>query len=158
MIFDKITHLSSYLGISANLDTAIRFLLETDLSALPEGKTSVDGDRVYVNVMSACARPEEELRFELHHRHMDIQIDLEGTEAIATGDRSCCTSASYNPDTDFAFADCPKTALCTIGPGNFILCMAGEPHMPGIRVTPETALKKCVVKIETNEQKEESGL
>lgn len=147
MIFDQLTHLSSYLGCHPNLDTAIRFLQETDLTTLPEGRTEIDGDNVFLNVMEACARPEEELQFEVHRYHMDIQIDLSGTERIATGDRRQAALLHYNPQADLSFVRCPKLADCEIGTGNFILCMAGEPHMPGILTDAGPSLKKCVVKI-----------
>ena len=35
MIYDMLTNVEKYRGISKNLDTAIDFLVKTDLSALP---------------------------------------------------------------------------------------------------------------------------
>ena len=40
MIYDKRAELARYVGLSPNLDAAIRFLQTTDLTALPMGRTS----------------------------------------------------------------------------------------------------------------------
>lgn len=85
MIYDMLTNVEKYRGISKNLDTAIDFLVKTDLSALPLGRTEINGDNVFANVMEAQAKPVEELNFEIHKKYMDIQIDIEGTEVICIG-------------------------------------------------------------------------
>ena len=86
MIFDKISNAGLYKGMHPNLDTAIDFMLTQDLEALPLGKTAIDGDRVFINKMEALAAPADEKLFEVHHKYMDIQIDVSGRETIQTGD------------------------------------------------------------------------
>lgn len=147
MIYDKLTNIAQYLGLHANLDIAIRYITTHDLTLLPLGRTELAGDQVYINVMEATAAPLEQQRFEIHQNYMDIQIDLIGTELIEIGDSSNMELDAYNPETDFAFASCPALSSSTIGPGNFILCMANEPHKPGIAASADTALKKCVFKV-----------
>lgn len=148
MIYDKISNIENYLGITPNLDTAIRFLVSQDLNALPLGKTVIDGDLVFANVMEADAAPAEEKEFELHREYMDIQIDLTGVERIEIGDSASMELTAYHPETDFGTVKCPAAASCVLGPGNFILCMISEPHKPGILHTKKQAhLKKCVVKV-----------
>lgn len=147
MIFDKLTNIGFYKGINRNLDTAIDYILHNELSALPLGRTELDGDNVYVNVMEAEAGPLETRNYEIHKNYMDIQIDLSGVEIIHTGDTDSMTVENYNAETDFAAAQSNLLASCTIGPGNFIICMAGEPHKPGIAASDHTALKKCVFKV-----------
>ena len=51
MIVDSIRNLEQYRGLHNNLDTVIDFLQNCDLKALADGKTIIDGERVYVNVM-----------------------------------------------------------------------------------------------------------
>ena len=53
MIYDLLENIGRYRGICPNLDTAIRFLMDTDLNTLPTGKTEIDGDRVYLQIMDA---------------------------------------------------------------------------------------------------------
>lgn len=147
MIFDKLSNIGSYKGSNKNLDTAIDYILTHDLNELPMGRTELDGDQVYINVMEATAGPLETRGYEIHKNYMDIQIDLEGIECIKTGDSASMKLVSYKEDSDFGVAECPDLADCIIGPGNFIICMAGEPHKPGIAVGTDTAMKKCVFKV-----------
>ena len=147
MIYDKLSNLGLYKGMNKNLDTAIDFISSHDLNELPLGKTVVDGDNVYINVMDAKAFPVEERAYEVHKNYMDIQIDLAGVEQIDTGDYTKMELAEYNEEKDVAKATAEDLAQCLIGPGNFIICMAGEPHKPNIAVSEDTVLKKAVCKV-----------
>lgn len=147
MIYDKLENISNYLGCNSNLDIAIRYITSHDLSALPMGRTELSDGGVFINVMEAAANPIEKQNYEIHKNYMDIQIDLAGTEMIQIGDAADMTVEDYNPETDFGVARCGNLTSCIMGPGNFIVCMNGEPHKPGIAVTGDTVLKKCVFKV-----------
>lgn len=147
MIYDKLSNMALYKGMNPNLDTAIDFILSHNLNELPLGKTVVDGENVFVNVMDAKAFPIEERAYEVHKKYMDIQIDLEGVERIDTGDVTTMVMDEFNEEKDVAKATATDLAQCIIGPGNFIICMAGEPHKPNIAVNENTVLKKAVCKV-----------
>ncbi len=147
MIYDKLHNIGTYKGVNAHLDTAIDYILATDLHALPMGKTPIDGDLVYISVMEAQSSPSCGRSFEIHKNYMDIQIDLAGTEIIEIGDADAMTVLDYNGQTDFASAACPALTSCTMGEGNFIVCMPCEPHKPGVQAKEDTFLKKCVIKV-----------
>ena len=57
MICDTLQHLGRYRGCTPILDTAIDYLLTHDLAALLLGRTEVDGDKVFINLMDAIAAP-----------------------------------------------------------------------------------------------------
>ena len=147
MIYDKLNNLGLYKGMNPNLDTAIDFITTHDLNELPLGKTVVDGTNVYINVMDAKASPVEERAYEIHKNYMDIQMDLVGVERIDTGDCTKMEVDEYDEEKDVAKATAVDLAQCLIGPGNFIICMAGEPHKPNIAVSEDTVLKKAVCKV-----------
>ncbi len=46
MVTDSLQNLEQYRGLHKNMDTAIDFLKKCDLTALPDGKTVIDGERV----------------------------------------------------------------------------------------------------------------
>lgn len=147
MIYDSIKNLKHYKGVSVWLDEAISFLTKTELSSLPMGHTEISGEKVFANVMEATAKGEEEGKFEIHKRYMDIQIDLEGTEIIQIGLEPQEVLDAYNPKTDFGTVLCEKSASCVLGPGRFIICMGEEPHKPGVAAGEDRRLKKCIVKV-----------
>ena len=59
MVTDSLQNLEQYRGLHKNMDTVIDFLKKCDLTALPDGKTVIDGERVFVNVMEADLREAE---------------------------------------------------------------------------------------------------
>lgn len=145
MIYDLLKHIGNYKGISRNLDTAIDFIAKTDLNSLPMGKTEVDGDNVFVNVMDAVTKELTAESYEIHKDYMDIQIDLEGTEVIGIGLEGVEPLGEYKPDIQLMKA--AKGADCIMGPGRFIICMIEEAHAPGGCLTQPESIKKCVVKV-----------
>lgn len=151
MIYDSIKNIGRYKGISTHLDKAIAFVEEQDLYALPLGKTEIDGDKVFINVMEAMTQPEQKLHFEVHKRYMDIQIDLEGTEVIAIGLGKQEEIVPYDDAKDIGFYDAEVSSPCIMGPGRFIVCMAEELHKPGMAYGSEACIKKCVIKVAVEE-------
>lgn len=73
MICDTLEHLTLYQGFHKNLDTAITFLMACDLNTLPLGRTEVDGDTVFINVMDAELHPNEGSHPEYHRIYADLQ-------------------------------------------------------------------------------------
>ena len=71
MIYDKLSNVTHYKGISENLDIALTFLSDCDLNTLPLGKTAIKGNDVFINVMEANAGPLEERRFEIHKNYLE---------------------------------------------------------------------------------------
>ena len=84
MICDTLEHLSLYQGFHKNLDTAITFLTACDLNTLPLGRTEVDGENVFINVMDADLREADGAAFEYHRRYADLQIDITGGDMMIT--------------------------------------------------------------------------
>lgn len=147
MIYDQLSNIKLYKGLNKNLDKAIDFITSHNITELPLGKTVIDGDKVYINVMETKAEPLEDRKYEVHKNYMDVQIDITGIERIDTGDSTKTTLLDYDEERDVATASAPDLAQCIIGPGNFIICMPNEPHKPNIAVSKEKYLKKAVCKV-----------
>ena len=81
MIVDSFDYIACYKGLHPNLDKAIDWLNSHTLDALENGKTIIDGENVFVNVMDADLRDAEGAAFEYHRRYADLQIDLTGQVA-----------------------------------------------------------------------------
>ena len=48
MIYDEINHAETYMGISENVDNALKLLGTIDVSKLSQGKNEIDGDNLFV--------------------------------------------------------------------------------------------------------------
>lgn len=147
MIYDLLSNIGNYRGMSRNLDKAVEFLQNTDLRSLPLGRTEVDGDRVFVQIMEAQTHELTAESYEIHRDYMDIQIDIEGCEVIGTALENVSLIGEYKPDFQKAAAKGEMGGRCIMGPGRFIICMAGEAHGPGGCLDQPDQVKKCVVKV-----------
>ena len=148
MICDALEHLNRYRGLHRNLDTAIDYLtayhVAHDLSDLPLGRTEVDGENVFINVMEADLSPDS-TRLEYHKKYADLQIDLTGGEGwgYATD-----PGAETKPFTgDIGFQDAPCVVNGTMGGGRFVLFFPLELHKPGVARPECTSVRKAIVKI-----------
>ena len=148
MICDALEHLNRYRGLHRNLGTAIDYLtayhVAHDLSDLPLGRTEVDGENVFINVMEADLSPDS-TRLEYHKKYADLQIDLTGGEGwgYATD-----PGAETKPFTgDIGFQDAPCVVNGTMGGGRFVLFFPLELHKPGVARPECTSVRKAIVKI-----------
>ncbi len=150
MIVGKLPDIYRYKGISKNIDTAIDFIMNTDLLALPKGKTVIDGDNVYANRDTYIARPIEDCFFENHLHYIDIQIVLKGKEIfgythISNPDLNVTTP--YNPDKDVTkYNYNPKNAVFFVLEESFALVYTEDAHLAKCKVDDEI-VEKLVVKV-----------
>lgn len=147
MIYDTLENLNQYTGMFANLDTAIAYIEETDLQALPLGRTDIDGDLVYVTVMEAEPTPGEGRTFETHTRYMDLQMDLDGVELCEVALGEVTEAEPYDEERDCAAYHGNTSAAMVLGEGRFAVFMVEEPHKPTIKAEGCEKVKKAVFKI-----------
>lgn len=144
MIADTLGNISLYLGIHPNLDTAIRYLMQQDVALLPDGRLDIDGDRVFVNVMSPVFQPQN--NWEAHRLYADIQIALAEGETIEwlSLDRVDGWS-DYNEERDIQLSASPvKGTSYTLRPYDFGLYFPCDAHKPGLGSAKG---RKAVVKV-----------
>lgn len=146
MIFDRIEHAGRYLGISKNLDAALLWLMQTELGALQNGTYSIDGEKVFVNVMDAQTNPSREREYEFHRNYYDIQIDICGSEDVLFGTEYEEVTKPWQEDIGFGICRCAVTAH--LMPGRFVICEPEEPHLPGTAPGGiAQKIRKAVIKV-----------
>lgn len=146
MIFDTLENLNQYYGLFERLDTAIAFLEENDLAALPLGRTDV-AEGVFVTVADVQPTPSEGRPFETHSKYMDLQIDLAGTELCEVALGALQERTPYDEAGDAAFWDADTSAALVLGEGRFAVFMVEEAHKPAVKAADCDAVRKAVFKI-----------
>ena len=146
MICDTLQHLTRYKGLCKNLDTAIDYLLTHDPASLPLGRTEVDGDTVFINVMDAELHPNEGSHPEYHRIYADLQIDLTGSEHLDWASEGT-EQGEFDEENDFGLRTGPEHCGMTLGGGRFAVFFPGELHKPGVARPECTKVRKAVVKI-----------
>ncbi|KLN97716.1 N-acetylneuraminate anomerase [Moellerella wisconsensis] len=151
MLFGHISDLSIMPEMHPVLRKAIEQALVLDPASLAPGSYPIEGDKVFMNVMTFETQAREQKRAELHQRYVDIQILLSGEEVIDFGVRGSAQEATpYNADDDYQLTDTiihPQTLSLT--PNMFAVFMPYEPHKPGIAAERGVnTLKKAVIKVD----------
>ncbi len=101
MIYTKRKNLDRYLGQSASLDAAIRYLQNADLTQLHKGRNEIDGDQAFVNRFDYQTMPEEQAIWEGHIQYGDIHVLLSGHEKIGVTNVDMLTETVRKADEDF---------------------------------------------------------
>lgn len=147
----------------ASVREGIKFLKEADLDNLPLGRTEIDGDRVYANVMEYETHAAGEEVSESHKRYCDIHCVIRGQEMQACIPYSAGlpVKTPYNKEEDYALyapaampfwadgSDFPTKI--TVHSKELTIFAPGEVHTSAI--CPETPEKifKVVVKCRADE-------
>ena len=133
------------------LERPFEYLERTDLAALPPGRTAIVGDDVYVLVSEAETRPPAQIRFEAHRRYIDIQLVVQGQEAIGLAPAAALvTSEPYDETNDIEFFAPPReSATIALHAGEFAVLVPGDGHRPGLHLDGPHLTRKAVVKVST---------
>ena len=146
MLVDSFDYIACYKGLHPNLDTAIDWLNSHTLDALENGRTIIDGENVFVNVMDADLRDAEGAAFEYHRRYADLQIDLSGGEHWGWASEGR-PEGEFITESDVGFASGPEHAGGELGEGRFVIFFPGELHKPSCKTPGCDHVRKAVVKI-----------
>ena len=121
MIYDTLDHIAAYRGLGANMDRAIDYLSNTDLSRLAAGRYEVDGANVYLMIQEPEFRAPADAQFEAHRRYADIQLALSDVEE--------------------------KGVALPLPAGTFMILLPQDAHMPNLKCGSAATGRKAVIKV-----------
>lgn len=150
MILDNIKNMEQYSMVHPlfrKAFAAIRELVESDA---PVGKYEIDGNKVFALVQKYEPTPVGEKLFELHHKYIDIQFVVSGSEEMHI--KNCYglePVVPYNEEKDVEmYAEAKRYATVHLGAGHYAVLFPHETHRPGVLVEGEPCeVKKIVVKV-----------
>ncbi len=146
MILDRIENAERYVSLHPRFGPAFAFLRATDLASLSDGRHAVDDDRIFVVVARGEGRGREGASLEAHRRYIDIQLTLEGIDAIGYKPTASCTDPQgpFDEDKDVVlYKDAPDT-WTPLPPGMLAIYFPEDAHAP---LGCTGAVRKAVVKI-----------
>ena len=149
MIYDTLSNIGCYRGLSANMDRAIELLTATDFSKIAPGRYDVDGENLFYMIQEPELREEEEALYEIHKKYADIQYALSDGETIL-----CLPTASieewqpFDEGKDIGFsANCEPGMPVELSAGSFAIFFPQDAHMPCLRGGDAKKCRKVVVKV-----------
>lgn len=147
MIYDHIKNLGIYKGIHPNLDKALTYIEENDVSKLTVGTYEIDGKNAFLFIQENTLDDSSENRFEYHKNYLDCHLIIEGEELIRYGSGEKVELVDFDKDGDIGFVSCQRSYDFDLVDGYATLFFPGEPHRPNLFKEHLRAVKKCVVKV-----------
>lgn len=146
MILDSLASYSRYTSVHPRFARAFDFLTTTDLASLPAGRHQVVGDEIYVSIDHVDGRGREGARLEAHRDYIDIQVTIEGAEAIGWRPLADCRqpAGGFSEGRDIGFYDDAPVAWFAMPPGHFAVFFPDDAHAP---LGASGPVKKAIVKI-----------
>jgi biofilm protein TabA len=115
----------------------------------PDGKYHLDGDDVFVMLVTTETYPTSKQRSEIHKDHLDIQILFSGCETFGISNYAPEALLDQAMENDVHFIpEIEKESFVTLYPNDFIVFYPGEAHRPQCSLDEEVhPIRKAVVKI-----------
>jgi YhcH/YjgK/YiaL family protein len=150
VIIDHLLNAQRYGPLNPGIDLAIKFLQRPDLVSLAPGRYDLKGDDVYALVSEYTSSPMSERRWEAHHRYLDLQYVISGSERIGYAPVSRMHAEPYDEARDILWLSGTGDYLALL-PGLFMLLWPDDAHMPGVADGVSIGVRKVVVKIRVHE-------
>jgi YhcH/YjgK/YiaL family protein len=146
MIVGTLAGADRYRAVHAGFAAAIDFLRRDDLDRLLPGRYEIDGSRVFALVEHATGRGVAGAKLEVHRRHLDIQVSLDGREQIGWRALDDCREPEgpFSAEKDIGFFLDRPIAWLPLARGQFMLLFPDDAHAP---LAGEGPLHKVVVKL-----------
>ena len=138
-------HRYQHLGpaISEDLAHAASGALET----LPDGRHQVSAD-VAVQIQRYTTKSADDVRWEAHRAHIDLQLLLSGDEFIAITPIERLVAEPYDAEKDLLWLNGQGDGdVVRLSPGAFVLLWPEDAHRPGIRAGESQPVRKVLYKI-----------
>lgn len=146
MIIDGIRNASTYYGLGPGIETALRYVQDTDFSGMEPGRYEI-GDGCYVMVQDYTSAPREQKRWEAHRAYIDVQFVASGRELIGYANiEGLQVVEDYDASKDVVWLK-GEGSFVGADAGTFVLLFPHDAHMPGVEAVGPEAVRKVVVKV-----------
>jgi len=136
--------------MSMNFKTALDWLKAQKWKDLPEGKTEIAGDSVYVLSQKYKSKPIGDCRYETHQKYIDIQILLNGVELVEVCAKDFLqTTVPYSTEKDIEFLDGNPALFhrVVLSYPTALVLFSEDAHKPCIAVGSPEDVEKIVLKV-----------
>lgn len=147
MILDSLRASAPYEALSPRFARAFQWLRTVDVKSLPDGRTDLDGDNLYVVVYRAATRAMAKVPWEAHQKYADIQYVAAGTEAMLWESLDRTDLGEYNDAKDFQALEAESWVDLEVPAGQFAVFFPTDAHKPGIDIPGADPVVKLVVKV-----------
>ena len=145
MILSNLKYSDKFEGLHPGFKMVFDYIKSHDMLKAEDGKIILDGDNVFINVVTKEAK--EKGKLEIHKDYIDIQIIMEGEEYIGwkAEDRMSSYPEPYNAEKDIAFSDEESEIYVPLKQfGDFAILYPEDGHAP---LVGKGTIRKLIAKI-----------
>ncbi len=149
MIIDTINNTDFFDSLPASIADALKIAAETDFTSIKDGKYEVYGDNMYYIVERYKTRQPEEAKYEAHRKYIDVQVMIEGQEAMGYAPLgSLAVKTDYDDSSDAAFYEgSQKVTSIIMQKGMYAVFFPQDIHAPKLTAFERQDVFKVVFKI-----------
>ena len=133
--------------INEILDMCKKFINRHDIKNLPCGKYLIDGENMYVNVVSYCTKDEAECIWEAHRDYLDIHYIIEGKEQIRVSNIKNMKVQEYIQESDYVKMNGDASSYINLGEGEYLILFFEDAHMTGCYIEEPEVIRKAIFKV-----------
>ncbi len=132
MILSSISQSSRYATLHPLFQRAFDYIRDTDLYALAPGRYDIVGDELFAIVEHVEGRTRELARLECHRKYIDIQLVLEGDEAMGWKPLADCHNpvGAFSMEKDIQFFIDAPASWVPVPPDHFCIFFPEDAHAP----------------------------
>ena len=150
MIYDKISNYKNYFPKNEIWKKVFAFI-KTCSADTKHGRHAIAGEDAYASVFSYATKPQNQGIYEAHRKQVDIQVLLEGREAVyVTAIDGLSVKTEYDAEKDCVLFNDPERlpGVTPLAAGVFAVFFPNDAHKPSMNYgTSAENVKKMVVKI-----------
>jgi YhcH/YjgK/YiaL family protein len=151
VLVSDLNHIDQQIAMTPGLEKAFAFLRTDTIHGLPDGRTDIDGDRVFALTQRYETAVTHDPLFECHQKYIDIQFIVSGEEVIdwAPAERMSITEA-YDARKDICFGTLPsgKWTPVHLQAGQLAVLWPEDGHAPRLATgRAPSPVMKIVVKV-----------
>ena len=147
MIFGSIQNLEEYPFLDSQIKECFAYAKEHDLLSFEKGSHTIDGERLFVNIVEYTTTTPEERFWEAHRQYLDLHLMLRGREQIDLGFIQNMAQKEYVPADDFLPMDGDPNAHVVLTAGDYLICYPSDGHRTAVAVEGPETIKKAIFKI-----------
>ena len=146
MVVDKIENYRLYSTLTNRLAKGFEFITNTDLASIESGKYEIDNDDIFAIVQEYDTKEEQDCVLESHHKYIDIQYMIKGSELMGVTCLNDQDIFEENLEKDYTLYTA-ETSMLKVDEGMFIIFFPEDLHRPGVKAGQIAKVKKVVVKV-----------
>lgn len=147
MIFGNTEKLNEFSFLEPAVRECFEYADKHDLGSDEPGRYTIDGERLFVNLVEYTTTRPEERFWEAHQSYLDVHLMLDGEEQIDLNFIQNMEQKPYVEKDDFLPMEGEKNSSVILRKGDFLICYPMDGHRTAVMVKAPERIKKAIFKV-----------